>query len=52
MKLSCLGKKQNYTTRVENITKCPINHNQLQNSSLLTQMTTKMIEKHAENNVR
>ena len=40
-------------TQFENITKYLLNDEQvLYDSSLLTQLSTKMIEQHAENNVR
>jgi len=53
MKLSDLKKKQNYIIRFKKIKKCPLNHEKfLLKSSLLTQLLTKMIENHAENNIK
>ena len=47
------GKKKEYMTQYENITKCPINHKKLiKNLSYLGQISTKMTEKYAENNNR
>jgi len=45
MKLSGLGKKQNYMTRFKNIANYILNHEELlKNSSLLPQLTSKMTE--------